>query len=120
MRIEARRLGLTPTKTANSESVSAVFKEGWHFIIPLVVLVGFLVAGRTPTTSAAFAILTVIGASWISKTPMMPKDIFDAVVDGVKTTLPLFRRLIEEEDVITGNYDIHWLERWLDAHLAET
>ncbi|WP_133571131.1 acetyl-CoA carboxylase biotin carboxylase subunit [Maritalea mobilis] len=35
------------------------------------------------------------------------------VVDGVKTTLPLFRRLIEEEDVITGNYDIHWLEKYL-------
>ncbi|MCF4099847.1 acetyl-CoA carboxylase biotin carboxylase subunit [Maritalea mediterranea] len=35
------------------------------------------------------------------------------VVDGVKTTLPLFRRLIEEEAVITGNYDIHWLEKYL-------
>ncbi len=35
------------------------------------------------------------------------------VVDGVKTTLPLFRRLIEEEDVINGNYDIHWLEKYL-------
>ncbi|WP_424981099.1 acetyl-CoA carboxylase biotin carboxylase subunit [Maritalea sp. S77] len=35
------------------------------------------------------------------------------VVDGVKTTLPLFRRLIEEEDVISGNYDIHWLEKYL-------
>jgi acetyl-CoA carboxylase biotin carboxylase subunit len=35
------------------------------------------------------------------------------VVDGVKTTLPLFRRLIKEPDVISGNYDIHWLEKYL-------
>ncbi len=35
------------------------------------------------------------------------------VIDGVKTTLPLFRRLIKEPDVISGNYDIHWLEKYL-------
>ena len=35
------------------------------------------------------------------------------VVDGVKTTLPLFQRLIKEPDVIAGNYDIHWLEKYL-------
>jgi acetyl-CoA carboxylase biotin carboxylase subunit len=35
------------------------------------------------------------------------------VVDGIKTTLPLFQRLIQEPDVISGNYDIHWLEKYL-------
>ena len=85
VRIEARRLGLTPAKVEDSEKVSAVLKEGWHFIIPMAVLVGFLVAGRTPTSSAAFAIISVIGASWISANPMRWQDIFDAVVDGVQT-----------------------------------
>ena len=85
VRIEAKRLGITPTSHADTEKVSAVLARGWHFIIPLGVLVGTLVAGRTPTTSAAFAIITVIGASWISPTPMRLPDIFDAVVDGVKT-----------------------------------
>ncbi|MEM1106363.1 MAG: acetyl-CoA carboxylase biotin carboxylase subunit [Pseudomonadota bacterium] len=37
----------------------------------------------------------------------------EMVVDGVDTTLPLHRRLVEEKDVIDGNYDIHWLERML-------
>jgi TRAP transporter 4TM/12TM fusion protein len=85
VRIEAKRLGLNPTHDENSESVITVLKEGWHFIISLAVLVGFLVSGRTPTTSAAFAILSVIGASWLSPNPMRPADIFDAMVDGVKT-----------------------------------
>jgi len=35
------------------------------------------------------------------------------VIDGIKTTLPLFQRLIKEPDIIAGNYDIHWLEKYL-------
>ncbi|UNE53378.1 acetyl-CoA carboxylase biotin carboxylase subunit [Bartonella machadoae] len=35
------------------------------------------------------------------------------VVDGIKTTLPLFRDLIENKDIIDGNYNIHWLEKYL-------
>ncbi len=85
VRIEAKRLGITPTSQGDSENISDVLARGWHFIIPLVVLVGTLIAGRTPTTSAAFAIITVIGASWLSSTPMRLPDIFDALVDGVKT-----------------------------------
>lgn len=85
VRIEAKRLGLTLTASEDTEKVSTVLKEGWHFIIPMVILVGFLVAGYTPTTSAAFAIISVIVASWISSTPMRLPDIFDATVDGVKT-----------------------------------
>jgi acetyl-CoA carboxylase biotin carboxylase subunit len=35
------------------------------------------------------------------------------VVDGVKTTLPLFRTLVRNPDIQNGEYDIHWLERFL-------
>ncbi len=35
------------------------------------------------------------------------------VVDGIETTLPLFRALVREQDIIDGQYDIHWLERFL-------
>ena len=38
------------------------------------------------------------------------------IVDGVKTTLPLFRRLINEPDIQSGDYDIHWLEKYLEAN----
>ncbi|HEY8273124.1 MAG TPA: acetyl-CoA carboxylase biotin carboxylase subunit [Pseudolabrys sp.] len=37
----------------------------------------------------------------------------EVVVDGIETTLPLFRALVREKDVIDGNYHIHWLERFL-------
>jgi acetyl-CoA carboxylase biotin carboxylase subunit len=35
------------------------------------------------------------------------------VVDGIETTLPLFRALAREKDVIDGQYHIHWLEEFL-------
>ncbi|GLK75610.1 acetyl-CoA carboxylase biotin carboxylase subunit [Methylopila jiangsuensis] len=38
------------------------------------------------------------------------------VVDGVDTTLPLFRRLVRNPSIQDGDYDIHWLE----TMLAET
>jgi acetyl-CoA carboxylase, biotin carboxylase subunit len=35
------------------------------------------------------------------------------VVDGIKTTIPLFRELVHDPDIASGNYDIHWLEKHL-------
>jgi acetyl-CoA carboxylase, biotin carboxylase subunit len=35
------------------------------------------------------------------------------IVDGIDTTLPLFRALVRNPDVQNGQYDIHWLEEFL-------
>ncbi len=35
------------------------------------------------------------------------------VIGGVKTTIPLHQRLIVANDFINGEYDIHWLERFV-------
>ncbi len=37
------------------------------------------------------------------------------IVDGVDTTLPLFRTLVRNQDIQNGLYDIHWLEQFLAA-----
>jgi acetyl-CoA carboxylase biotin carboxylase subunit len=36
------------------------------------------------------------------------------IVEGVDTTIPLFQALLKEPDIQNGDYDIHWLERWLE------
>ncbi len=41
----------------------------------------------------------------------------ELIVDGVDTTIPLFHALLAEEAVQTGNYNIHWLEHWLEQNL---
>jgi acetyl-CoA carboxylase biotin carboxylase subunit len=43
----------------------------------------------------------------------------ELIVDGVDTTVPLFHALLQEEDVLSGGYNIHWLEHWLETNLAE-
>ncbi|MBS9477905.1 acetyl-CoA carboxylase biotin carboxylase subunit [Ancylobacter radicis] len=35
------------------------------------------------------------------------------VVEGIETTLPLFRELVQNADIKRGAYDIHWLEHFL-------
>ena len=35
------------------------------------------------------------------------------VIDGIETTLPLFRTLVRNADIQNGAYDIHWLEQFL-------
>jgi len=37
----------------------------------------------------------------------------EMVVGGINTTIPLFQELLEQPDVLSGDYDIHWLEKWL-------
>jgi acetyl-CoA carboxylase biotin carboxylase subunit len=37
----------------------------------------------------------------------------EMVVEGIETTLPLFRALMREGDIINGDYHIHWLEQYL-------
>lgn len=84
VRIEAKRLGLTPDSIEQSEKVRDVLKEGWHFILPLGVLVGSLLIGYTALLAAVFAIGATIASSWISAKPMSLQDCFDATVDGVR------------------------------------
>ena len=37
------------------------------------------------------------------------------VIEGVETTIPLFLDLLKQPDIVDGNYDIHWLEHYLEV-----
>ncbi len=43
------------------------------------------------------------------------RSLDEFVVDGIDTTLPLFRTLVRNQDIQNGLYDIHWLEKFLAA-----
>ena len=36
------------------------------------------------------------------------------VIEGIDTTIPLFQDLVAHPDILDGNYDIHWLEHYLE------
>jgi len=41
------------------------------------------------------------------------RSLDEFAVDGIQTTIPLFRDLVNDPDIASGNYDIHWLEKKL-------
>ncbi|MFW1676600.1 TRAP transporter permease [Pontibacter sp. JAM-7] len=83
VRIEAKRSHAHAVED-NVPPLGVVFKEGWHYLLPLVVLVALLIYGFTPTYAAGLSILSVIAASWLSSQPMGFRDILDALAQGAK------------------------------------
>ena len=63
-----------------------VMREGGIvFFIPVVVLIGVLIAGFTPTYAAGAGIVAATGTSWLTKRHRMgPEEIFDALELGTR------------------------------------
>jgi acetyl-CoA carboxylase biotin carboxylase subunit len=57
--------------------------------------------------------LIVHGKSRTECLMRLKRALDELVVEGIDTTLPLFRALVREQAVIDGDYHIHWLERFL-------
>ena len=36
------------------------------------------------------------------------------VIDGIMTSIPLHQRILNEPNFVSGDYDIHWLERLIN------
>lgn len=83
VRVEARRSGVQQIDD-NPPKALTVLKQGWHCLLPIIVLVAALIYGFTPTYSAGVAIISVVAASWLSARPMWPKDVMDALVLGTR------------------------------------
>ena len=47
----------------------------------------------------------------------LDRALSELIVDGIDTTVPLFNALLQEKAVQTGDYNIHWLEKWLENNL---
>ncbi len=84
VRIEAKRSHAVKLEDDEAPSLKEVMKDGWHFLLPLVVLIAALIYGFTPTYAAGIAILSVIVASRLSRHPMGIRDILDALAMGAK------------------------------------
>jgi len=83
VRVEAMRSHATSVEL-DARPIGEVFKEGWHYLLPLVVLVSLLIYGFTPTYAAGLAIISVIVSSWLSKNPMGVQEILDSLAQGSK------------------------------------
>ncbi len=57
--------------------------------------------------------LIVHGRNRVECMMRLRRALDEFVVDGVSTTIPLFRQLVDDQDIADGRYDIHWLEKKL-------
>jgi len=57
--------------------------------------------------------LIVHGKSRAECLMRLKRALDEFVVDGIETTLPLFRALVRDKDILDGSYHIHWLEEFL-------
>ena len=89
--IEAQKIGLKGLPREKLPSIGKVIGNGWHFLIPIGVLVYFLVFAQVSLTRAAFwANVSVPLATFLRpKQRMTLKSFLDGLENGAKTALPV-------------------------------
>ena len=69
-----------------------------------------------PYYDSLVAKLIVHGRTRTEALMRLRRALDEFIVDGIDTTLPLFRTLVRNHEVHDGQYDIHWLESFLDRN----
>jgi acetyl-CoA carboxylase, biotin carboxylase subunit len=66
-----------------------------------------------PHYDSLVAKLVVHGANRAEAIARLRRSLDEMVVDGIQTTLPLHRAIVEAPEFQRGDYTIHWLERFV-------
>ncbi|MBE3637842.1 acetyl-CoA carboxylase biotin carboxylase subunit [Mangrovicoccus algicola] len=66
-----------------------------------------------PYYDSLIAKLIVHGRDRDEAVARLRRSLGELIVDGIDTTVPLFPMLLNEPDILKGDYTIHWLEKWL-------
>ena len=69
-----------------------------------------------PHYDSMIAKLIVHGNSRNEALMRVRRALGEYVIEGIKTTLPLHNRLVQDSDFVNGDYDIHWLEKWVERN----
>ncbi|MBT7943845.1 MAG: acetyl-CoA carboxylase biotin carboxylase subunit, partial [Alphaproteobacteria bacterium] len=68
-----------------------------------------------PHYDSMIAKLIVHGANRNECLMRLRRALSEYIIDGVDTTIPLHQRLMNEADFVNGEYDIHWLQKYVDG-----
>ncbi len=69
-----------------------------------------------PHYDSMIAKLIVHGNSRNEALMRLKRALGEYVIEGIKTTLPLHNRLVQDSDFVNGDYDIHWLEKFVERN----
>ena len=66
-----------------------------------------------PYYDSMIAKLIVHGANRNECLMRLRRALGEYVIEGLQTSIPLHLRLMADPDFVNGDYDIHWLERFV-------
>ena len=69
-----------------------------------------------PYYDSMIAKLIVYGENRESCIARLERALEEFVVDGIKTTIPFYQKILKEENFLNGNYDIHWVENYMEKN----
>jgi TRAP transporter 4TM/12TM fusion protein len=85
---EAKKHNIVGEKS--KESAKEILRREWFYILPLVVITIFMLAGYSPGYSAILGVLTCIAVSWIRKdTRIGPKGFLEGARAGAESSLKI-------------------------------
>lgn len=86
--LEAKKLGLRGLDASELPKAILVLKQHWLSIIPLVILVYFILAGRTPDFAAVYGIIACVVVGFLNPVNRLTfGDLWSSLSTGAKNTL---------------------------------
>jgi len=67
-----------------------------------------------PYYDSMIAKLIVYGENREACIARLERALEEFVVEGIKTTIPFYQKILKEESFLNGNYDIHWVENYME------
>ncbi|MGR6430634.1 TRAP transporter permease [Rhizobium sp. PAMB 3174] len=86
--LEAKKLGLRGLTKDELPNALLVLKENWLAVVPLIMLVYFILSGRTPDFAAVYGIIACVVVGFLKPTNRLTiKDLWNALADGARNTI---------------------------------
>lgn len=88
LHFEAKRLGLSGISRENLPRAGEVLKKGWHLLLPLLLLIGMMLAGFTPLLAAVCATIAVpLAAALRRETRMSLRAAYESLAEGARSAV---------------------------------
>jgi TRAP transporter 4TM/12TM fusion protein len=85
---ESRKLGIKGFAKEDLPPAGDIWRRGWYLLLPIVILIGVLIAGYSPQVAALYGMVSTIIVSWFRQdTRMGPLQIWQALVNTGKNCL---------------------------------
>jgi acetyl-CoA carboxylase, biotin carboxylase subunit len=112
--IECRITAEDPESFAPSPGLVEMFHQpgGLGVRVDSALYAGYRVP---PHYDSLIAKLIAYGRTREEAIARMRRALREFVITGVKTTIPLHERILQDPEFIAGDYTIHWLERFVEA-----